>query len=73
MALLANRVRETKLAQCRWLLAISRLAGQGSIPLERLSEVAPAPRVERLCPVCGVGRLLVVAVLTPEGAACDSS
>jgi len=72
--LLANRIRQAKLACCRWLLAVSQMAGQATVPGEVLGGVAAAPRPERLCPVCGVGRLILVAVLTPgSAAACDSS
>jgi len=59
--LLANRVREAQLAQCRWLLALARVAVTVVVAL---SAVQPAPEPAALsCPVCGVGRLVRVGLL----------
>jgi hypothetical protein len=66
--LLANRLRQKKLAVCRWLLGAT--ATTAAIP-------AGAQR-ERRCPLCGCGRLIVVEELPRPAwprcaSACDSS
>src|SRR5262249_15846808 len=59
--LLANRGRDEKLQQCRQLLC---QAG-GPQRLEVAVEPAPAEQqAQRLCSVCGVGRMEVVEVLS---------
>jgi hypothetical protein len=66
--LLANRVRQDKLARCRQLLALTAATaraalapGNSEIPVASL---APASAV--LCPACGVGRLRISEVLAPH-------
>jgi hypothetical protein len=54
--LLGNRGRETKLALCRWLLALAVVVAAA------LAETAVTP-AQRLCPECGVGCLHCVAEL----------
>jgi hypothetical protein len=65
--LLANRLRQKKLAVCRWLLSAT------AAPVAE-----PDVRTPRLCPVCGCGRLIVIEELTAAprsgcGWRCDSS
>lgn len=65
--LLANRVREEKLAACRWQLGVK---------ITPLAE--PAVGHQRMCPLCGSGRWIVVEELPRFGwprcvARCDSS
>jgi Putative transposase len=70
--LLANRVREAKLALCCWLLAVARVAATVPVP-------AAAESAASRCPVCGVGRLVRLGIVrraavgdtVPVG--CDSS
>jgi Putative transposase/Transposase zinc-binding domain len=66
--LLANRHRREKLALCRELL--------GTVAASGVEDVEPTPRREgpdpvtpaRACPVCGAGRLVVIAELPATGA-----
>ena len=65
--LLANRLRQKKLAACRWQLGVTA---------EPVAE--PDVRPPHRCPVCGCGRLIVVAELPRPGRPryarrCDSS
>jgi hypothetical protein len=70
--LLANRCRQMKLARCRALLepppAPASATGVPSghdVPAPQITPVRDAT----ICPVCGVGRLLIVATLSPAVAA----
>jgi hypothetical protein len=65
--LLANRLRQKKLAACRWLLGVT------TAPVAE-----PDVRTPRLCPVCRCGRLIVVEELPAPSRSrcvrrCDSS
>jgi Putative transposase/Transposase zinc-binding domain len=62
--LLANRGREGKLQTCRRLL----LAAGVTLPVSAVSAAVPAGPVPGSCPACGVGVLVVVALLPrPRG------
>jgi hypothetical protein len=65
--LLANRCRRESLEQCRKLLA--RSADQPVSP-ESANEVEGQPKADRepqLCPVCQVGRMLILKKFEPGG------
>jgi len=63
---LANRVRKEKLAQCRSLLAMCSISEETGIcrPADAKSPEDP-PR----CPVCGIGRLVLVSFVAAEPSA----
>lgn len=66
--LLANRTRQDKLARCRQLLAVAAAAATAVLPTPN-GETLPAgaaAATSALCPACGVGRLHVIALLTPQ-------
>ena len=68
--LLANRQREVKLAASRWQLGVARMG--------TVVEPVAGKTVERRCPACGCGRLVVVEELphathSMRAARCDSS
>ena len=52
---LSNRERRKKLASCRVLLGVS--APTGSVPVSKLESAESEPK---LCPACGLGRLILV-------------
>jgi hypothetical protein len=54
--LLANREREERLALCRWLLALAGLR------VALAAAALPASADQDICPVCAVGRLVLVGV-----------
>ncbi len=61
--LLANRHRREKLALCRELLGVAASEVEGeelTAPREGCNPVTPT----RACPVCGAGRLVVIAELS---------
>ena len=59
---LANRKRKEKLALCRGLLPARRTAPEPNIPTGQ--------QEPRRCPICKVGQLLFIEILTPEPLAC---
>ena len=64
---LANRVRKQKLIQCRALLATS----QPPIPIDSGSTTAVED--PHCCPICKLGRLVVVELLCVETTAVQDS
>jgi len=59
---LANRVRKRKLEQCRALLSAARPAPTGDlIPIDANSDDLPWQQ----CPLCKIGRLILVELLSP--------
>ncbi len=61
--LLANREREERLALCRWLLAVAGVRTAAAALRLPDEEAAAGEPVDRdICPVCAVGRLLLVGV-----------
>lgn len=66
---LANRVRKEKLAQCRSLLETRSLAEERDIDRPRAKE---SREDLRRCPVCGIGKLVLVSFVVAEHA-CPST
>ena len=66
---LANRVRQHKLEQCRVLLAV------GQPPASADSDTRADPNLldAHACPVCNLGRLIVIELLPAEPATQDTS
>jgi hypothetical protein len=62
---LANRVRQQKLEQCRALLALQPTSNGDAHSVARQTEDPPW----RHCPVCKLGRLLLLELLPPAGQA----
>lgn len=61
---MANRVRQEKLALCRSLLSARQTAISVSSPISRDSKTAE--QESHRCPVCKIGRLVFIQVLTAE-------
>ena len=59
--LLANRVRQEKLALCRSLLGVDA----ASEPLPAPEEPVEGQSTADLCPSCGKGRMVIVEMLRP--------
>jgi hypothetical protein len=64
---LANRVRKQKLIQCRALLA----ASAAPIPID--PDCATSVEDPHCCPICKLGRLIVVELLCAETTALQDS
>jgi len=66
--LLANRTRQEKLIRCRQLLAVAAAAATALLPSRPHKPLTAStePAAPALCPVCGVGRLRVTALLAPQ-------
>lgn len=67
---LANRVRKQKLAQCRALIS----AALPSITHDPVTADAECDNPQqRICPLCKLGRLILLELLSPIPAFSDSS
>ena len=63
--LLANRHRREKLALCRELLGAAAAGEVEDVELRARPEGSDPVTPTRACPVCGAGRLVVIAELPP--------
>ncbi len=66
--LLANRCRQAKLARCRQLLAPAPWAATAPSTAPACADTSsanPEPPTS-LCPICGVGRLRIIEILSPQ-------
>jgi len=61
---LANRYRKEKLALYRNLLAVSQAATAASTPCSASREATTVEPLWQRCPVCRVGRMIVIQILS---------
>lgn len=64
--LLANRHRDAKLTVCRVLLGVSPAMAVGREAPEQQEKAETRPSSLECCPVCGLGRMVVVAKVDPQ-------